>query len=219
MAKVEFIGHSCFQISFSPSKDETVRVLIDPFDDSIGLAMPSLSAEIVLITHNHSDHNNIKRVKGSPFLVSGAGEYEIKKIFIEGISSFHDDSEGKERGGNTIYTIEGENIRFCHLGDLGQKQLSEEQLEKIGIVDVLMIPVGGTYTIDALSAQKIISQIEPKIVIPMHYAVPNLKIKLDRVENFLKAFGKSQLVPHDKLVVKAGSLPEDEMEIVLLKTS
>ena len=109
-------------------------------------------------------------------------------------------------------------MRFCHLGDLGQKQLTDDQLEKIDSVDVLMIPVGGEYTIDSSSAQKIISQIEPKIVIPMHYALPKLKYKLDDVAKFLKTLGKKEIAPVDKLTIKASALPkEGAMEIVILQ--
>jgi len=169
-----------------------------------------------LVTHEHEDHNAIKDVKGTPFLIQGPGEYEVKEVFIQGIPSFHDDKEGKERGLNTIYMIEAEDLRFCHLGDLGQKQLTDEQLEKIDRVDVLMIPVGGEYTIDSSAAQKIISQIEPKIVIPMHYALPKLKMKLDEVAKFLKSMGKNSVTPQDKLIVKMSTLPKDGMEIVVL---
>ncbi len=216
MAKIYWAGQSCFQISVSNSRDHSADIVIDPFDEEIGLKLPNLSADILLVTHQHHDHNNIKGVKGEAFLVEGPGEYEVKGVFIQGIPSFHDDKEGKERGQNTIYVLEAEETRFCHLGDLGQKQLTDEQLEKIDSVDVLMIPVGGEYTIDSSSAQKIISQIEPKIVIPMHYALPKLKIKLDDVSKFLKTMGKPSIAPQEKFVVKASTLPKDGMEIVVL---
>lgn len=218
MAKIYWAGQSCFQISVSTSKDHSADIVIDPFDEEkTGLKLPNLSADILLVTHDHHDHNNVKDVKGTPFLIQVPGEYEIKEVFIQGIPSFHDDKEGKEKGQNTIYMIEAEDLRFCHLGDLGQKQLTDEQLEKIDRVDVLMIPVGGEYTIDSSSAQKIISQIEPKIVIPMHYALPKLKYKLDEVSKFLKTMGKPSVTPQDKLVVKDSTLPKDGMEIVVLQ--
>jgi len=217
MAKLTFAGQSCFQISVSNSRDHSADIVIDPFDEETGLKAPNFSADILLVTHQHHDHNNIKAVKGSPFLVSGPGEYEVKGVFIQGIPSFHDDKEGKEKGPNTIYIIEAEEMRFCHLGDLGQKQLTDEQLEKIDSVDILMIPVGGEYTIDSSAAQKIIGQIEPRMVIPMHYALPKLKIKLDDVSKFLKTMGKNSIVPQDKLTVKASALPKDGMEIVVLQ--
>ncbi len=217
MAKVYFAGNSCFQISVSNSKDHSADIVIDPFDQETGLKLPNLSADILLITHQHHDHNNVKGVKGYPFVADSPGEYEIKEVFIRGIPAFHDDKEGKEKGRNTIYTIEAEGLKFCHLGDLGQKELTDEQLEKIGAVDVLMIPVGGEYTISCNEAGKIISQIEPKIVIPMHYALPKLKSDLDDVSKFLKAMGKPSVVPQDKLIVKISTMPKDGMEIVVLQ--
>jgi len=217
MAKIYWAGQSCFQISVSNSRDHEANIVIDPFDEETGLKVPNFSADILLVTHNHHDHNNTKSVKGTAFLIEGPGEYEIKGVFAQGIPAFHDDKEGKEKGNNTIYTIEAEDIRFCHLGDLGQKQLTDEQVDKIGAIDVLMIPVGGEYTIDSTQAQRIISQIEPKIVIPMHYALPKLKIKLDTIEKFLKTMGKPSIQPVDKLTVKTSTLPKDGMEIVVLQ--
>lgn len=219
MAKIYWAGQSCFQISVSNSRDHSADIVIDPFDEETGLKLPNLSADIALVTHNHHDHNNVKDLKGTPFLIEGPGEYEVKGVFVQGIPSFHDDVEGKEKGQNTIYLIEAEGIRFCHLGDLGQKVLTDEQLEKIDVVDILMIPVGGEYTIDSTAAQKIISQIEPKIVIPMHYALPKSKDKLDEVSKFLKTMGKPSITPVDKLVVKDSTLPKEGegMQIVVLQ--
>lgn len=219
MAKIIWAGQSCFQLSVSNSKDHSADIVIDPFDEATGPKVPNFSADILLVTHQHHDHNNTKAVKGSPFLISGPGEYEIKGVFIQGIPAFHDDKEGKEKGQSTIYTIEAEDMRFCHLGDLGQKQLTDEQLEKIGNVDVLMVPVGGAgFTVSSLEAQKIISQIEPRIVIPMHYAIPKLKMDLDDVSKFLKTMGKNAIAPQDKLTIKQNALPkEGGMEIVILQ--
>lgn len=216
MPKITWAGQSYFQISVSNSKDHSANIVIDPFDETIGLKAPSFPADILLITHDHPDHNNVKTVKGEPFLITGPGEYEIKGVFVEGIPGFHDDAEGKKRGEITIYTIETEGMKFCHLGDLGQKQLTGEQLEKIGPVDVLMIPVGGVYTISSEDAPKIISQIEPKIVIPMHYQLPKLKLKLDGVNKFLKAMGEGSIQPQDKFSVKLNTLPKEGMEIIVL---
>jgi L-ascorbate metabolism protein UlaG (beta-lactamase superfamily) len=218
MAKIYWAGQSCFQLEVSNSRDHSADIVIDPYDEKIGLKLPNLSADILLITHDHYDHNNSKDVKGEPFVINGPGEYEVKGIFVRGIPSFHDDKEGKEKGQNTIYIFEAEDLRFCHLGDFGQKQLTDEQLEIIDSVDVLMIPVGGEgYTIDSTSAQKIIGQIEPRIVIPMHYALPKNKIKLDEVSKFLKAMGKPSIKPQDKFTVKTSTLPKDGMEIIVLE--
>lgn len=215
--KITWAGQSCFHISVSGAKDETVTIITDPFSD-IGLKLPSLQADVLLQSHEHEDHSNAKAVKGEPFLVNGPGEYEIKGVFFMGIDSYHDDKQGAERGKSTIYLIEAEEMRICHLGDIGQKQLTDEQLEKIGAVDILMIPVGGTYTIDGIDAQKIIGQIEPKIVIPMHYGLPGLKFPLDDVGKFLKSMGKNSVQPQEKLTIKASALPKErDMEIIVLK--
>jgi L-ascorbate metabolism protein UlaG (beta-lactamase superfamily) len=209
-------GQSCFQILTNQGKNNFLSIVIDPFDESVGLKPPILEANILLITHPHPDHHNIKIVKGDPFLIEGPGEYEIKNIFIEGIHSWHDEKSGKERGENTIYTIEAEDLRICHLGDLGQKELTEEQLEKIGQIDILMIPVGGVYTISAKEAIKIMTQIEPKITIPMHYSIPHLKIKLDPVDKFFKILGIKKVEPIKKLTIKKKDILPEEAKIVIL---
>lgn len=217
-------GQSCFQIEARPNKGEQVSIIIDPYSEEIGLRVPKLKGDILLVTHSHSDHNNIKAVSApaserSPFLINGPGEYEIKKVFIKGINSWHDDKEGKERGQNTIYTIEAEDLHFCHLGDLGQKELTEDQLEEIGDVDILMIPVGGVYTISAKEALRIMSQIEPKIIIPMHYHLPKLKIKLDGLDSFLKSLGIKSIEPQNKLTVKKDDLSLEEAKIMVLNSN
>jgi len=210
-------GQSCFQVITNQGKNHQINIIIDPFDETVGLRVPKLEADILLVTHQHHDHNNVKTVSGDPFLIEGPGEYEVKEVFIQGISSFHDSSLGKERGLNTIYTIESEDIRLCHLGDLGQKELTSEQIEKIGEIDILMIPVGGIYTISAKEAVKIMSQIEPKIVIPMHYSIPKLKIKLDGLEKFLKTVGLKKLEPLPKLTIKKKDISPEEAKIIALK--
>lgn len=210
-------GHSLFEIITIPLKNSQLKIVIDPFSEEIGLKLPKLQTDIVLITHNHYDHNNAKAVSNHPFIINGPGEYEIKNIFIEGISSWHDEKEGKERGRNTIYTIESEEMRICHLGDLGQKELTSDQLQRIGQIDILMIPIGGNYTISAKEAIKIMSQMEPKITIPMHYSIPKLKIKLEGVDKFLKALSIKKIEPLPKLTIKKKDLSEEEAKIVLLK--
>ena len=210
-------GQSCFHII----KNNQAKIVIDPFDEQIGLRVPKLEADVLLITHSHYDHNNKKAITSPlaghpPFIIEGPGEYEAKGIFFQGVHSWHDEKEGTERGENTIYTIKAEGLRLCHLGDFGQRELSEEQLEVIDEVDILMVPVGGKYTIDAKGAQKVISQIEPKIVIPMHYQIPKLKIKLDGLDFFLKAMGAKSIEPQTKLIIKKKDLTEG-MKIVVLK--
>ena len=210
-------GQSCFEILSSQGKNNHVNIVVDPFDEGTGLRVPKLEADILLVSHEHHDHNNVKAVEGDPFLIQGPGEYEIKGVYIQGIDSFHDASLGKEKGQNTIYTIEVEDLRLCHLGDLGQKELTPEQVEKIGEIDILIIPVGGVYTISAKEAVKIMSQIEPNIVIPMHYQIPKLKIKLEELDRFLKSMGIKKIEPLPKLSIKKKDISSEEAKIIVLK--
>ena len=150
------------------------------------------------------------------FEITGPGEYEIKDIAIQGIPSFHDENQGKERGRNTIYMIEAEGMRLCHLGDIGQAELTAEQVSQIGSTDILFVPVGGVYTIAAKGASKIVNQIEPRIVIPMHYMLPNLRFKLERVDEFLKEMGVKNVEPQSKLQVKIRDFTSEEMKVVVL---
>lgn len=210
---ISWYGQSCFKIQ----SGETV-IVADPFHKEIGLTPPrQLGADIVIITHQHSDHNNIATISGNPFVIDGPGEYEIKGANIRGIFSYHDDSEGQERGSNTIYILEIEGMRICHLGDLGQKKLSDEQIDLIEGVDILMIPVGGVLTIDAEEAMAIINQIEPKIIIPMHYKVPGLTEKLDSIDKFLREMGIAKKETIEKLTIKKKDLPIEEMEVIIMK--
>ena len=214
-------GQACFQITASPSKQETLKIVVDPYGDDIGLKLSPLEADIALFTHDHFDHNNAKALKGTslkgtPFLIANPGEYDAKGAFVQGIFSYHDEQEGKERGTNTIYTIEVEDMRLCHMGDFGQKELTAEQLEAIGVIDILFIPVGGVYTIDAKGASHIVNQIEPKIAIPMHYALPKLKVKLAGVDEFLKVMGAKNIQPQEKLTIKARDITTEETKIVVL---
>ena len=210
-------GQSCFEIITARNKNGQILIVIDPFSEELGLRLPKIEADILLVTHCHYDHNNIKAVSGNPFIINGPGEYEVKNIFSQGIHSWHDDKEGRERGENTIYTLEAEDLKLCHLGDFGQKELTEEQLEKIGDIDVLMIPVGGVYTISAREALKIMSQIEPRIVIPMHYQIPKLKEKLEGLDKFLKVLGIKSIIPENKLSIKKKDISPEEAKIIVLK--
>lgn len=193
--------------------------MTDPFSPEIGLAFPKTLADIVTVSHQHDDHNNIAAVEGTsrrtePFIISGPGEYEVSGVFIYGIPSFHDSENGTKRGENTIYIINVDGIKLAHLGDLGHR-LSEAQLEEINGVDVLMIPVGGIYTLNAAEAVKVVSQVEPKIVIPMHYKLPGLKFELDPLKNFLKEIGLEGIKSEDKLVIYKEKLPEERQVVIL----
>lgn len=209
-------GQSCFQIFSTQNKNNHISIVIDPFDNTTGLRVPKLQADIVLVSHDHYDHNNVKAVSGDYLTIDTPGEYDVKTSFIQGIPSFHDNSQGAERGNNTIYTIKAEEIKLCHLGDLGQKELSSEQLDKIGDVDILMIPIGGIYTINGEQAAKIIAQIEPKIIIPMHYQIPKLKIKLDKIDKFLKGLNIKKLETLPKLSIRKKDISSEEVKIIVL---
>ncbi|HUT96006.1 MAG TPA: MBL fold metallo-hydrolase [Candidatus Paceibacterota bacterium] len=213
--KITWHGQSCFKLLVKSNNGGKITILIDPFDKETGLNPPRGGADIVLITHNHHDHNNLKTVSGTPFVINGPGEYDTKGVPIKGIYSYHDNSEGSENGVNTIYVIEAENMQICHLGDLGQKELTDEQLDKMGEIDILMVPVGGTWTIDGEGAVKIINQIEPSIAIPMHYKIPGINIKLEKVDDFLKEIGVQQEIV-DEFDVKKLDLGED-MKVVVMK--
>ncbi len=212
-------GQSCFYISGKRKRKsrKKVSILTDPFDESTGLKLYKKNVDIVLVSHNHGDHSNLEAVNEEAFVIDGPGEYEVENTLIRGIFSYHDDEKGKERGVNTIYVLESEGMNVCHLGDLGQKELTDNQLKEIGEVDVLLIPVGGNYTIGAKTASKIISQLEPKAVIPMHYKVPGLKLDLEEPEKFLKAMGAKDKEAKDKVSISRTNLSEGEIQVHKLK--
>lgn len=187
----------------------------DPYDKSSGLKVPNFESDIITVSHDHYDHNNTKALRGKPFIVDVPGEYDVKGVLIQGISSFHDDKSGAERGENIIYRIEMDDIAVAHLGDLGHA-LTDEQLDALDGVDILLIPVGGKFTIDAKKAVEVVSQIEPRIVIPMHYKVKGLKEPLDDVDKFVKELGINP-TNEEKLKINKRDLPQDGMELVVLK--
>ena len=204
------LGHSSFKI-----KGKNATLVTDPFSpEGTGLKFPKTESEIVTVSHQHGDHNAISNFQSS-LIIAGPGEYESKGVKILGIASFHDSSAGRERGRNTIFKIIMDGVNLCHLGDLGHK-LEAGTIDLLDGVDILMIPVGGVHTIDVKTAAEIIAQLEPKIVIPMHYQVPGLKFDLEPLEKFLTEMGKPEIKPVPKLTISKDKLPE-EMEIVLLE--
>lgn len=208
---ITWLGQACFRI-----KGKNATVVTDPYSDSFtGLKLPLTEADVVTVSHDHEDHNFTSAIKGDPFVLKGPGEYEVKGVNIVGVDSFHDDKQGSERGRNTVFNLEVDGVRIAHLGDLGHT-LTNEQLEDLGDVDILLIPVGSVYTIDAALAAKISSSIEPKVIIPMHYKIEGLKAPLEGVEKFLKEMGKEDITPAPKLTITKEKLPE-EPTIVLLE--
>lgn len=208
-------GQACFEIRIPSNQAEKKIIVIDPFSESIGLKLPSLTADVLLISHNNTSQNNIKTIKGKPFLIDGPGEYEIGGVFVQGIQSLYDSSLGKKSKKITIYSIEADGIKLCHLSDLNQKELNSEQLETIGEVDILMVPIGGGDAMDSGTAQKVVNQIEPKIIIPMCYKLPKLKTALHGVEVFLKTMGQEGLEPQASLKIKKQNLPTETKIVVL----
>jgi len=206
-------GHSCFKIQ-DKIGPEGVTLVTDPFNKETGLKVPNFEADIITVSHDHKDHNNVDALRGKPFVISCAGEYDFKGVLIEGIDSYHDDKKGEERGGNIMYRIEIDDISVAHLGDLGDI-LDNAQIEKLIGTDVLLIPVGGTYTIDAKKAVEVISQIEPRIVIPMHYKTKDVKYDLDSIDKFIKEIGLTPTY-EEKLKISKKDLPQEDMELVIL---
>lgn len=212
--EIKYLGHSSFLIR---SKD--AKLIIDPFDSSIGIKFPKSEADIVAVTHQHIDHNASGQIQGNPLIIDMPGEYEKKGVRIFGYRYFHDKKKGLERGGVVLYKIETEGISILHCGDLGA--IPEDSLvDQIDGIDILMLPVGGTYTIDSAEAMEVIKKFEPSIILPMHFNSTSLNQnmfgKLAPLSDFLKKMGAESIIPIPKLVVKKDQLIE-EMKVVLLE--
>lgn len=203
-------------------RGKTATLITDPFDPSVGFPFPTVSADIVTVSHAHPDHANVTKVQGTsrrpnPFIISAPGEYEIMGISVRSIPCFHDDQQGKLRGKNLIMVITIDGVHLVHLGDLGHS-LSQSQIEDIGPVDVLMVPVGGFFTIGPQAAASVVENIDPSIVIPMHFRSDKHADsfqQLSSLPDFLKQMGVESKEPVEKLTVAAGNLPE-ETEVVIL---
>jgi L-ascorbate metabolism protein UlaG (beta-lactamase superfamily) len=199
--EITWLGHSCFRI-----KGKQATVVTDPYSPDTGYTLGKQSADIVTVSHQHAGHSYTAGVNSDPHLVKGPGEYEISNVLVIGLASYHDGEKGNLKGKNTIYLIEMDDITICHLGDLGHP-LTENQTEEMGNVDILMLPVGGVSTINATAAAAIVRQIEPKIVLPMHYGTPLLTRTLDPVDKFLKEIGTHDTAPQAKLTITKNNLP------------
>jgi L-ascorbate metabolism protein UlaG (beta-lactamase superfamily) len=210
MPDVQYLGHSCFRL-----RGRDGIVLTDPYDRSVGLDIGRPSAHIVTVSHGHPDHANtgsVRPARDRVFVVEGAGEYEVGGILITGVRTYHDKKKGEELGKNTVYVIHLDEVVFCHLGDLGH-ELTSQQIDEIGSVDVLFLPVGGGETIGPADASGIISQLEPRIVVPMHYAQSdqmNFTNELAPLEKFTHELGLKDVVAESKLSLSSSNLPGDE---------
>jgi L-ascorbate metabolism protein UlaG (beta-lactamase superfamily) len=215
---IQYYGHSCFKITTKPAGrgQEDIAIFIDPFDKTIGLRPPQGQANIALVTHDHSNHNNVAALKGEPTVLTIPGEYSVNGVAIVGIPSWHNESTEKaKRVPNTVFVLESEEMRVCHLGDLGT-DLTQKQLEEINGVDVLMIPIGGNYTIDYKKAIEMIKKIEPAIIIPMHYKINGSTVAVDDEKKFCNEIGNCSKDKPSKINIKKKDLEEKRMEVQLM---
>jgi L-ascorbate metabolism protein UlaG (beta-lactamase superfamily) len=213
--EILWYGHACFRL-----KDRHITVITDPYDKTLGLSLPRPKADIVTISHPSPHHNYVSGVKGDFKVVDRPGEYEISDVFITGIYLAPEKKSSKSVEGsskNNIFVIYMDDIALCHLGDLKHVP-TQNQVEDMGNIDVLLVPVGGHNALNAAQAAEVISLIEPYLVIPMHYSLPNLTIKLDPVRKFLKEMGLAKADSVASMKLTRNSLPE-ETQIVLLEAN
>ncbi len=207
--EIQWLGQCCFRL-----RGRDALVVIDPFDQKVGLTLPRMTPHIVVLTHEHPGQLSVRGIGGEPKLVIGAGEFEIRGVSIRGTRGFHD---GKADGGApiTLYTVELDDLTVCHLSHLGHK-LSEAQLEAIGRVDILLVPIGGQgLSLNAAQAAEVVSQIEPKLVVPMHYQIPGLALTLDPLDRFVKEMGVTDAAPQPKLSLTSSPAVEDTKVVIL----
>ena len=206
---VTWLGHGCFRL-----RGRGAAVVTDPYPPAIGLKLQRLEADLVTVSHEHDNHNYTQVVRDA-YEIRGPGEYEVAGVSVIGVPMYHDSEKGAKRGRNTVYLIEIDGVRVVHLGDLGHR-LDDADAEAISSPDVLLVPVGGGTAINAAQAAEVVRQLEPRYVIPMHYAIPGLKVELDPVDRFLKEMGVTASEPQPKLSVQA-SAGEYETKVVVLE--
>lgn len=213
--KVKWIGHSCFLLTAASGS----TLLTDPFDaehykDSLGYAPIEETTDIVTVSHGHKDHSHIESVGGTPLVISSTTAHNFAGFNVHGVASFHDTQMGAQRGDNVIFTVRADGVSICHLGDLGDT-LSAEQVEAIGDVDVLLIPVGGNFTIDAAAATRVWQQLSPPVTIPMHYCNDKCRFAIDKVDRFLAGKPSVEQAETSEIIVAKESLPSIPKIIVL----
>jgi L-ascorbate metabolism protein UlaG (beta-lactamase superfamily) len=211
--KIKYLAHAAFLIT----SENGARIVTDPYQTSEGLKHDAIkeTADIVTVSHEHGDHNNIGAVKGSPQAVRSSAE--MKGLKFKAVSTAHDDKNGSQRGKNTIFCFEVDGINVCHAGDLGH-ELSADQVKAIGRVDVLMVPVGGFFTIDAKTATKVCDQLKPRVILPMHYKTDKLNFPIAGVDEFLKGKNNVTRSNDSEIELKAGKLSA-AAQIMVLKPS
>jgi L-ascorbate metabolism protein UlaG (beta-lactamase superfamily) len=206
---ITWLGHSCFRI-----KGKEIVVITDPCDPSLGYSLSKLQADIVTLSHSHRGHAYTEAVTSEFKAIRGPGEYELKGAFITGIATFHDSDRGSKLGKNTVYLLEIEGMKLCHLGDIGHLPDSE-LVEALGDVDVLFLPVGGVSTITGSTAAEIVRHLGPKVAIPMHYKTPALLKDLEPADRFYKELGIKEVVSRPKLSVNRSTLPISTQVVIL----
>lgn len=217
--KVKYLAHASFMIT----SDTGVKMITDPYvvtyvaGDSPGYGEIKEAADIVIVSHDHSDHNNVSAVRGNPKVIKGAGIAKVKGLEFKGIPTYHDEAGGKLRGSNIVACFEIDGIRVCHLGDLGH-QLSDKQAAEIGRVDILLIPVGGYYTIDAKVATEVCGKLKPKVIIPMHYKTDKCGFPIAGVDQFLQGKKNVSRLDSSEVEFKPAGLPATA-QIMVLKSA
>ena len=211
--RVKWLGHACFLIT---SRDG-VSVITDPYAVGGGINYSPINetADIVTVSHGHADHSNVSSVKGKPAVISSDGTITAKRIQFKGVATYHDEAQGSQRGPNTIFCFTIDDMKLCHLGDLGHV-LNREQINEIGAVDILFVPVGGFYTVDASTANQVCEQLGPRAIIPMHFRTPKCAYPIADVDVFLKGKKKVRRIDNSEVDFEADKLPTT-MEIVLLR--
>ncbi len=212
--KIQYLGHSCFKLTESTG----TTIITDPYG-KIGYELPKgLRADAVTVSHGHFDHNNVKAIGGRPHIIDKEGFYELPGVEITGIKSYHDNEGGRQRGENIIYKFRMDGLEVCHLGDLGE-ECSSELLEMLLPVNILLIPVGGTYTIDGELAKEYVDRIMPEIAIPMHYKTRSLSLDLDKADGFLDLFDdeETERVNKDCVEFSREDLTEEKTKIILME--
>lgn len=208
---VTWLGHGCFRL-----RGRGAAVVTDPYPPAIGLKLSRMDAEVVTVSHEHDNHNYTQVVREGAYEIHGPGEYEVAGVSVIGIPTYHDDSKGAKEGRNTVYLIEIDDVRVCHLGDLGHK-LDDAEAEAVATPDVLLVPVGGRSAINGAQAAEVVRQLEPRYVVPMHYAIAGLKVQLDPIDRFLKEMGVASAEALPKLTVQKSSVTEYETKVVVLE--
>ena len=205
---VTWLGHGCFRL-----RGRGAAVVTDPYPPAIGLKLSRLDADLVTVSHEHENHNYTQIVRDA-YEIRGPGEYEVAGVSVIGVPTYHDAEKGAKHGRNTVYLIEIDDVRVCHLGDLGHK-LDDAEAEAISSPDVLLVPVGGYTAINAVQAAEVVRQLEPRFVVPMHYAIPGLRLQLDSLDRFLKEMAVTSSEPQPKLSVQKSSGEYDTKVVVL----